>query len=355
MATRGFLANVHRLSGTLALGAGGVCALVLLVLSFLGASLPLWSAMLGIVLVSLGVYGVAELLLKRRIAEARATVKQIRRGAFDGSSGSNTRRTRDELGALVRQINATGRSVRLKMEELERIEHYRREFLGNVSHELKTPIFSIRGFADTLLNGALNDESVRHSFVQKIQHNAARLDALAEDLAEVARIEMGELAMTIEQFSLRSVVNEVAESIEPLAARLKVIVRHTITDELPDVLGDRKRIRQVLSNLVDNAVKYSKPGGHVEIGARQLPTSQIKVSVVDNGIGVAPEHIGRLTERFFRVDTSRSRSLGGTGLGLAIVKHILGAHGSKLIVESHLHRGSTFGFSLPAATEQKRA
>ena len=348
------MAVAHRLSLTIALGAAGSSAFSLMALAFLNAGVPTWAAAGSIVLVGLGAYWVATALLRRRLAQAQATVVEIHRGNFKALSGRMNASSGDELGTLIHQINETGLGVQLKMRELERIEHYRREFLGNVSHELKTPIFSIRGFADTLLGGALKDESVRRSFVEKIQHNAVRLGNLAEDLGEVARIEMGELAMTMEPFSLHHVVREVAESIEPLAKKLNVTVRHTLATELPLVSGDRERIRQVLSNLVDNAVKYNKPGGHIEIGARLLPTHQVKVSVVDDGIGIAPEHIGRLTERFFRVDTSRSRSQGGTGLGLAIVKHILGAHGSHLMVKSHPGSGSTFGFSLPAVTESGR-
>ena len=346
------MAVPHRLSATIALGAAGASALTLTALAFLDAGVPAWGAVAGIALVGLGTYWIASVLLRGRLAQLQATVDQIQRGEFGTLHGNNS--GSDELGTLIRQVNETGLGVRQKMQELERIEHYRREFLGNVSHELKTPIFSIRGFADTLLDGALEDDAVRRSFVEKIQHNAERLGNLAEDLGEVTRIEMGELAMTMEPFSLYHVVREVAESIEPLAESRSVTVRHTLSNELPPVSGDRERIRQVLSNLVDNAVKYSKPGGHVEIGARLLPTHHVKVSVVDDGIGIAFEHQGRLTERFFRVDTSRSRRQGGTGLGLAIVKHILGAHGSHLMVESHLGSGSTFGFSLPAVIQGAR-
>ena len=345
------MAVTHRLSATIAVSAAGASALSFVVLAFLNAGVPSWAGMLGIAIIGLGTYWVATLLLSRRLAQAQTIVEEIHRGNFEALGGRRNERANDELDTLIRLINETGLGVQLKMRELERIEHYRREFLGNVSHELKTPIFSIRGFADTLLDGALDDEAVRRSFVEKIQHNAVRLGNLAEDLSEVARIEMGELTMTMAPFSLRNVAREVAESIEPLAAGLDVTVRHTIGASLPAVSGDRERIRQVLSNLVDNAVKYSNPRGHVEIGARLLPSRLVKVSVVDDGIGIAPEHIGRLTERFFRVGTSRSRSHGGTGLGLAIVKHILGAHGSQLMIESYLGRGSTFGFSLPAVTE----
>jgi len=336
--------SLHRLPAKISLSVSGICAIALVAAFFAGAGMPWWGMVLIPLTVGMGTYPVAKAFLVDRINQAFAAVKQIHQDSPDKPDSG------DELDQLLQQIDRTSTDVHSQMQELEQIEHYRREFLGNVSHELKTPIFSIRGFADTLLNGALEDVSVRRSFVQKIQHNAARLGNLAEDLGQVARIEMGELTMTVTPFNLRSVVHEVTESIEPLARRRQVTVSHTIAEYLPAVNGDRERIGQVVSNLIDNAVKYSKRGGHVEVGARLLPSGQVKISVVDDGIGIAPEHIERLTERFFRVDTSRSRSQGGTGLGLAIVKHILGAHGSQLMIKSSLGRGSTFGFSLPTVS-----
>ena len=335
---------MHRLPATIALGSTGILGLTLLALVFIGIIFPLWASLATLSANGIGAYFVSKTLLIGRIDTARKSVEVIPHGSMILSEDTLKG---DELQQLISVIHHTGQGVQRKMEELERLEHYRREFLGNVSHELKTPIFSIRGFAETLLQGALDDVSVRHFFVQKILNNASRLGHLAEDLDEVARIEMGELTMNMAPFNLRQVVHEVTESLEPLARNRQVTVSHTIADDLPPIHGDRERIQQVVSNLVDNAIKYSNTGGQVEVGARLLPDQKVKISVVDDGIGIAPEHIVRLTERFFRVDASRSRSQGGTGLGLAIVKHILGAHSSQLIVESKPERGSTFGFTLP--------
>ena len=342
---------VHRLSLRIALLAAAVAGVVLVLLPAVGAMVPLEIILVAVTGIAAGCYAVAYRLLARRLELAQSTLKQIYRADFSNLGTMRHTGSLDELGALIEQVHETGVSVEQKLRELQRIEHYRREFLGNVSHELKTPIFSIRGFAETLLDGALEDKHIRRSFVQKIQHNADRLGNLAEDLGEVARIEMGELEMKMGTFSLLHVTREVVESLEPLAKTKGITIRHEVPDTLPPVAGDRERIRQVLTNLVDNAVKYNRQGGHVEVVARLLPSSRIKMSVVDDGIGIAGEHITRLTERFFRVDTSRSRSQGGTGLGLAIVKHILGAHGSQLLVESRLNSGSTFGFSLPTSDE----
>jgi two-component system phosphate regulon sensor histidine kinase PhoR len=294
-------------------------------------------------------------LLAARLEWARSTLEQIHQHQFENLEAAHLDVEGDELNALLEQVYHTGVAVEGEMRGLQRLENYRREFLGNVSHELKTPIFSIRGFAETLLDGALNDERVNASFVEKILSNAERLGNLAEDLSEVARIEMGELKLTVEPFSLQRVVREIVESLEPMAQGKSVTLRCQTPEDLPPIAGDQERIRQVLVNLVDNAIKYNNAGGHVEVVARLLPSRKVKVSVVDDGIGIAPEHIARLTERFYRVDTSRSRSQGGTGLGLAIVKHILGAHDSHLMIESHPGSGSTFGFTLPTVEDEEPA
>ena len=325
--------------------------LVVLAVRLLGAPLPIWAMALIVVVVGASAYGAAHRVLADRLDLARSTLEQIHQHQFDNLEAAHLDGEGDELNALLEQVYHRGVAVEGEMREMQRLENYRREFLGNVSHELKTPIFSIRGFAETLLDGALDDEHVSESFVQKILRNAERLGNLAEDLGEVARIEMGELKMTVEPFSLQRVIDEIVESLEPVAQDKAVTLRTQIPDVLPPIAGDRERIRQVLVNLIDNAIKYNNAGGHVEVVARLLPSREVKVSIVDDGIGIAPEHIARLTERFYRVDTSRSRSQGGTGLGLAIVKHILGAHDSHLMVESHPGSGSTFGFTLPTVEQ----
>jgi two-component system phosphate regulon sensor histidine kinase PhoR len=246
-------------------------------------------------------------------------------------------------------VYRTGQTLENEIRELKRMENYRREFIGNVSHELKTPIFSVQGFTETLLDGAIDDPSVNRTFLEKIMRNVNRLNNLARDLTAISRIETGELEMNMAPFDLGMLIDEVTESLEMKAAEKNIELQSQVPSGLPTVRGDRERIRQVLVNLVDNAIKYNHAGGHVEIIARHRPDDEVKVSIVDDGIGVAPEHIARLTERFYRVDKSRSRNQGGTGLGLAIVKHSLGAHDRELMVESTPGSGSTFGFTVPAA------
>lgn len=340
----------HQFSFRLAWRVGALVLLLLFLAALTGFRLPWWVATAISVLTGGIVYLVAHRLASLRLMQIRTALDAIDRGAFD-SLPDERPSPRDELDNLHLQALRTAASIKSQREERERLENYRREFLGNVSHELKTPIFSIHGFAETLLTGALKDKRVRRTFVERIGHNAKRLENLAEDLAVVARIEMGELTMDVKLFSLHSLARDVLQTIEPLADQMQVSVRRTVAEDLPPVQADRERIGQVLSNLIDNAVKYSREGGQVEVGARLLPNGRIKVSVVDNGIGIPQNLIPRLTERFFRVDSSRSRARGGTGLGLAIVKHILGAHETILLIESTEGSGSTFGFTLPTGAD----
>lgn len=285
----------------------------------------------------------------RRLELARQTLREARKRRFDALGKlPNATHERDELDALIRQVYRAGRALQAEIERLERLESYRKDFLGDVSHELRTPIFAVSGFAETLLDGALDDDRVRRRFVEKILSNAHRLEALTRDLAQISKLETGRLALDVQPFSLRELAVETAEALDRVASEASVSLAVRIPATLPAVLADRDRIRQVLTNLAENAIKYNEPGGKVEITARARD-GRVRVGVVDDGIGIPKEAIPRLTDRFFRVDKSRSRAQGGTGLGLAIVKHILEAHGTRLAVESRPGYGSTFSFALDAA------
>ncbi|MEZ4702238.1 MAG: ATP-binding protein [Rhodothermales bacterium] len=334
-----------RLSLKIALPIAGMLLAVMGGLHYTISPFPL-GVLLGLPLfILVAAYFTAYALLAHRLHLARTTLKQVRKHRFENLEAAHLPRG-DELNALVWQVYRAGQVLEKEIQGLKKVENYRREFLGDVSHELKTPIFAIQGFAETLLNGALEDRRVNQSFVKKILNNATRLRNLTNDLSEISRIETGELQMMMSDFSLSEVVNEVIEGLEDIAESKSVTLRSRIAEPLPRVKGDRERMRQVLINLVDNAIKYSNPSGFVEVVCRPLPSGHVKVSVVDNGIGIAPQHIPRITERFYRVDKSRSRLQGGTGLGLAIVKHILGAHDTQMMIESKPDKGSTFGFLL---------
>ncbi|WP_218827720.1 sensor histidine kinase [Rubricoccus marinus] len=293
----------------------------------------------------------------RRLDLAREVLREARKRRFDALTQlPSGRDERDELDALIRQVYRAGRALQAEIERLEKLESYRREFLGDVSHELRTPMFAISGFAETLLDGALDDDRVRQRFVEKILSNANRLEALTRDLAQISKLETGRLVLETESFALQPLAMETIDALEVVASDADVNLSVRLPSAIPAVSADRERIRQVLTNLVENAVKYNESGGHVEIVARALPGgARVRVGVVDDGIGIPPEALPRLTERFFRVDKSRSRSQGGTGLGLAIVKHILEAHGTYLSVDSKPGYGSTFSFELDAAPEAELA
>ena len=285
-----------------------------------------------------------------RLELARRTLREARKRRFDALAALPAAENRDELDALVHQVGRAGRTLQHEIERLERVESYRREFLGDVSHELRTPIFAISGFSETLLDGALDDDRVRRRFVEKIAQNASRLDALTSDLSDISKLETGQLTVERAPFRVADLAREVVDGLEPLADMHGVSLAARVPADLPAVLGDRARIRQVLTNLVENGLAYNVPGGNVEVTARQRDTGEIRIAVVDDGIGIPKEAQARLTERFFRVDKSRSRAGGGTGLGLAIVKHILEAHGQTLSVDSRVGYGSTFSFALPPAS-----
>ena len=285
----------------------------------------------------------------KRLELARRTLRDARKRRFDGLEALATGRHHDEIDMLIRQVYRAGRALQSEIERLERVESYRRDFLGDVSHELRTPIFAVSGFAETLLDGALDDPAVRRRFVERIGANARRLQTLTQDLGAVSELETGRLTLTHGTVDLGALADSVAEAVGMAAEERGVRLAVRVPPGLPPVRADRDRIEQVLTNLAENAIKYNRPGGSVEITARRRPDGGVRVTVVDDGIGIPEEALPRLTERFFRVDKSRSRGEGGTGLGLAIVKHILEAHGTRLDVESRTGYGSTFAFSLPPA------
>ena len=301
--------------------------------------------------------GLAYVLVRRLVVErlevARKALRDARKRRFEALAMLPPRADRDEIDALIHQVNRAGQALQQEIERLERAESYRREFLGDVSHELRTPIFAVSGFAETLLDGALDDAAVSRRFVEKIHSNARRLETLSRDLSAISNLETGRLQLDRSGFRLSDLVDEIVESLEMMAADRDLALDARLPGDLPLVFGDHDRLRQVLTNLIENALKYNEAGGHVEIVARRLPaTGEVRVSVVDDGIGIPGESIPRLTDRFFRVDKSRSRAQGGTGLGLSIVKHILEAHDQKLSIDSRVGYGSSFSFSLPVVPEE---
>jgi two-component system phosphate regulon sensor histidine kinase PhoR len=230
---------------------------------------------------------------------------------------------------------------------LKQLERTREEFVANVSHELRTPLSLIKGYVETLLDGAHTDPAVAERFLKIIERNANRLDLLIQDLLTISALESGRLALDLKPTELRALVEKVFSHLQGRAENRNA----RLVNELPELTAnaDANRLDQVLTNLVDNAIKYGRPQGSVIVGGKKLDDGRLEVFVRDDGPGIPAEAIDRVFERFYRVDKARSRDQGGTGLGLAIVKHIVQAHGGEVRCASELGQGATFFFTLPAA------
>lgn len=317
----------------------------------------LWSnlALPGIVLVSAGTGGALFLstywihftLHFNRLKSVNRVIQDIYRKQFEDYTNLPTRE-KDELDHLLRQAVRASETIEREISRLNKIENYRKEFIGDISHELKTPVFAIQGFIETLLNGALDDPSVNQKFLEKAMGNVNRLIHLIKDLMDISRLESGELKSKPTNFLLKDLIDEAIESLQHKAKKEEVDIRLKEFDKNLSVVADKDQIRQVCMNLIENGIKYNKPGGWVEIGLQPFPkkSDKILLYIKDNGIGIDPVYLNRVTERFFRVDKSRSRDKGGTGLGLSIVKHIMQSHGENLYIESQPGKGSLFSITL---------
>ncbi len=229
--------------------------------------------------------------------------------------------------------------------EMKKLEQMRKDFVANVSHELKTPITSIRGFSETLLDGAMKDEAMMEQFMQIILKESGRLQSLIEDLLELSRVERDDFKLIVEEVELRNLLGELFPLIEHQADQ-KSIRLETSLDAEAEIQGDISRLKQVFLNLLTNAVNYTGETGLVQVSLQDHGES-VTISIKDNGVGIPEEEISRIFERFYRVDKARSRNSGGTGLGLAIVKHIVEAHQGSIKVESEVNEGTTFAITLP--------
>lgn len=236
-----------------------------------------------------------------------------------------------------------------EIERLKELEKYRKDFVGNVSHELKTPIFNIQGYVLTLLEGGLDDPKINMLYLKRTEKSIDRMVSIVEDLESITKLESGELKLNIGKLDIVKIVDEVIEMESWQASERKISVQIVNKPEKPVyVRADRKRILEVVTNLIVNAVKYGKKKGYVNILFHDLEDN-IMVEVSDNGIGMDKKDLPRIFERFFRVDKSRSREQGGTGLGLSIVKHIIEAHNQSINVRSVVDKGTTFNFTLEKA------
>lgn len=232
--------------------------------------------------------------------------------------------------------------------ELKRAEQMRADFVANAGHELKTPLAALIGFIETLLGPARDDPAARERFLAIMGEQARRMARLVDDLLSLSRIELNEHVAPTGRVALAPVIDELARGLELRAAERGIRITLDLPPDLPDVQGDRDELAQIFQNLLDNAVKYGRPNSEITVSGA-LASSRVRIAVADQGDGIAPEHLPRLTERFYRVDTARSRELGGTGLGLAIVKHIVNRHRGRLEISSTLGQGSVFAVWLRPA------
>ena len=255
-----------------------------------------------------------------------------------------------DMATLTKQIDQYAKDKKLEIETLKVREEYRKEFMGNVSHELKTPLFTVQGYIETLLDGAMKDKKVAEKYLERANKGVERLIYIVKDLDMITKLEVGDLRLNITTFDIVELVKSVFDLLEMKAAKKKITLTFDMDYDTPILVkGDEERIQQVLTNLVVNSIKYGHQNGTTEISIEKLIKNKVIVRVTDNGEGIAKEHLPRLFERFYRVDKSGSRKEGGSGLGLSIVKHIIEAHDEKIYVESELNIGSEFSFTLEKA------
>lgn len=255
-----------------------------------------------------------------------------------------------DMSTLTKEIDKYARGKKIEIETLKVREEYRKDFLGNVSHELKTPLFTVQGYIETLLDGAMDDEKIRKKYLVRASKGVERLSYIIKDLDMITKLEVGDLSLSIKRFDIVELVQNVFDLFEIKADKKNITLTFDIEYKNPIyVKADKERIQQILGNLLVNSIKYGYIGGTTEISIENLIKSKVIIRVTDNGEGISKDNIPRLFERFYRVDKSGSRNEGGSGLGLSIVKHIIEAHDEKIYVESELGVGSEFSFTLEKA------
>ncbi len=262
------------------------------------------------------------------------------------SSSLQEQRVTTDMATLTKEVEKFARDKKIEIEGLRVRENYRKEFMGNVSHELKTPLFTVQGYILTLLDGALKDKKVRKKYLKRASKGVDRLIYIVNDLDMITKLETGDLHLYEEDFDIIEVVENVFELLEMKSQKKEISLSFDKSYSPIKVHADKERIQQVLTNLIVNSIKYGKQGGTTEVSLENLPSQKILVRITDNGEGIEAEHIPRLFERFYRVDKSGSRQEGGSGLGLSIVKHIIEAHDEKIYVESDYGVGSEFSFTV---------
>ncbi|QNM85192.1 sensor histidine kinase [Polaribacter pectinis] len=255
-----------------------------------------------------------------------------------------------DIEKLSKRMEKYVEGKRLEIKNLTERDSFRRDFLGNVAHELKTPLFTVQGYILTLIEGAANDKEIRTKYLERANKGVERLVAVTKDLDMIAKLETDGLKINIEVFNILELIQNVFDLFEMKAKKRNIILKFDKIYEFPVfVNGDIEKIEQVLINLIVNSIKYGKPNGTTIVGVDNYNKNKFIIKVIDNGEGVQQKHIPRLFERFYRVDQSRSREQGGSGLGLSIVKHIVEAHDESILIKSVYGKGSEFSFTMEKA------
>ena len=280
----------------------------------------------------------------KRIRVIYKAIHTFKRSKTESASQINLRR--HIIDEAEQEVLNWAKSNKDEIDDLKKLEEYRRNFLGNISHELKTPIFNIQGYLYTLIDGDIDDNQITQRYLNRAASNVERLNTIVQDLEQISRLEGGQLEMELHRFDVQALVQEIYDEIEIKAQENEIALQFKEGNNRAfHAIGDREQIRQVLTNLISNSVKYGKKGGTTRTGFYNME-NQVLVEISDNGIGISEEHLPHLFDRFYRVDKGRSRNSGGTGLGLSIVKHIVEAHEQTINVRSRINVGSTFGFTL---------
>ena len=279
----------------------------------------------------------------------RLIYRTIRKNKLGGNDTKEFIMSEDALEKVNEEVEDWAKENLKQIEELKAQESFRREYIGNLAHELKTPVFSIQGYILTLLEGGLEDEKINRKFLERASKGVDRMTKIIEDLDVITKLEEGRLNLNLERGDIVELAGEVVDSFEMKSKSRKIEVRFNANYERSIwVEMDRSSIGQILTNLINNSINYGEEGGVTEVRFHDMD-KQILIEVSDNGMGIAEDQLPRLFERFYRVDKSRARNEGGTGLGLAIVKHIVESHGQSINVRSTIGEGSTFSFTLQKA------
>jgi two-component system phosphate regulon sensor histidine kinase PhoR len=292
-------------------------------------------------------YFTVDVFIFGQIEKINGRINKLKDENFASIEEDFSTKKKNPLNRINSEILIYAKTKQREIEELKKAEAFRREFIADISHELKTPIFAAQGFVHTLLDGAVKDKNVRNKFLKKAAKSLDGLDRIVQDLLTISQVETGVVKMEMENFNINVLIREVFEQFEEKAEKRDLVL--TFADDCPHdiyVFADRHKIFQVLLNLVSNAIKYRKDGKTIIMANLVEHGKDVEIQVKDNGIGMSEKHLNRVFERFYRIDKSRSREKGGTGLGLSIVKHIIEAHHSIVRVKSKQNEGSEFSFRL---------